>query len=62
MGYAFIGGGLGHGVGLSQTGSSLAQLGWTSILNFYHPGTQIQPLRDNITFGQIELPNNSNIK
>lgn len=52
-GYAFIGGGLGHGVGLSQTGSHrLAQLGWTSsrILNFYYPGTQIQPLGDNITF------------
>jgi SpoIID/LytB domain protein len=44
-GYAFVGGGLGHGVGLSQTGAySLAKLGWTSdrILNFYYPGTQIQ--------------------
>lgn len=52
-GYAFIGGGLGHGVGLSQTGSHrLAELGWSSsrILNFYYPGTQIQSLSDNITF------------
>ena len=44
-GYAFVGGGLGHGVGLSQTGAySLAKLGWSSdrILNFYYPGTQVQ--------------------
>ncbi|WP_442944764.1 SpoIID/LytB domain-containing protein [Nostoc sp.] len=46
-GYAFIGGGLGHGVGLSQTGAqNLAKLGWSSpkILQFYYPGTQIQIL------------------
>lgn len=46
-GYAFVGGGLGHGVGLSQTGcQGLAKLGWSSsrILNFYYPGTQIQQL------------------
>ncbi|MBV9389243.1 MAG: SpoIID/LytB domain-containing protein [Chroococcidiopsidaceae cyanobacterium CP_BM_ER_R8_30] len=46
-GYAFVGGGLGHGVGLSQTGcQELAKLGWSSsrILNFYYPGTQIQQL------------------
>jgi len=52
-GYAFVGGGLGHGVGLSQTGSQrLAKLGWSSsrILNFYYPSTQIQPLSDKITF------------
>lgn len=52
-GYAFVGGGFGHGVGLSQTGSQrLAKLGWSSarILNFYYPGTQIQPLSDRITF------------
>jgi len=45
QGYAFVGGGLGHGVGLSQTGASgLAKLGWRSdrILNFYYPGTQIR--------------------
>lgn len=52
-GYAFVGGGFGHGVGLSQTGSQrLAQLGWSSarILGFYYPGTQIQPLSDRISF------------
>lgn len=52
-GYAFVGGGFGHGVGLSQTGSQrLAKLGWSSerILNFYYPGTEIQPLSDRITF------------
>ena len=46
-GYAFIGGGLGHGVGMSQTGSyHLGKLGWSSdrILSFYYPGTQLQPL------------------
>ncbi|MFO5493284.1 MAG: SpoIID/LytB domain-containing protein [Cuspidothrix sp.] len=44
-GYAFIGGGLGHGVGLSQTGAqNLAKLGWSStkILQFYYPGTKIK--------------------
>ena len=44
-GYAFIGGGLGHGVGLSQTGAqNLAKLGWSTakILHFYYPGTQIK--------------------
>lgn len=52
-GYAFIGGGLGHGVGLSQTGAqNLAKIGWSSqkILHFYYPGTQIQPLNDKIKF------------
>ncbi len=47
-GYAFVGGGLGHGVGLSQIGAyGLAKLGWTSdrILDFYYPGTQIQQLK-----------------
>ncbi|MBG1266510.1 SpoIID/LytB domain-containing protein [Nostoc sp. WHI] len=50
-GYAFIGGGLGHGVGLSQTGAqNLAKLGWSSpkILQFYYPGTQIQVLSEEI--------------
>lgn len=48
--YQFIGGGFGHGVGLSQFGSyNLAKLGWTAekILQFYYPGTQVQPLKDN---------------
>ncbi len=47
-GYAFIGGGLGHGVGLSQTGAqNLAKLGWSStkILEFYYPGTKIKHSR-----------------
>lgn len=50
-GYAFIGGGLGHGVGLSQTGAqNLAKLGWSSpkILQFYYPGTQIKILEREI--------------
>jgi SpoIID/LytB domain protein len=50
-GYAFVGGGFGHGVGLSQTGAQrLAKLGWSShkILQFYYPGTQIQILNDTI--------------
>lgn len=46
-GYAFVGGGLGHGVGLSQTGAQkLAKLGWSNaqILQFYYPGTKLQSL------------------
>jgi SpoIID/LytB domain protein len=46
-GYAFIGGGFGHGVGFSQFGSyNLAKLGWSAkrILSFYYPGTKIQSL------------------
>jgi len=56
-GYAFVGGGYGHGVGLSQTGAyQLGNLGWSSqqILNFYYPGTQIQPLNDSISFWQAQ--------
>jgi SpoIID/LytB domain protein len=52
-GYAFIGGGLGHGVGLSQTGAqNLAKLGWSNpkILQFYYPGTQVKILSDEIKF------------
>ncbi|NES81469.1 MAG: SpoIID/LytB domain-containing protein, partial [Moorea sp. SIO2B7] len=51
--YAFIGGGFGHGVGLSQYGSyNLARLGWSArqILAFYYPGTRIQPLNESIVF------------
>ncbi len=54
-GYAFVGGGFGHGVGFSQYGShNLAKLGWSPqrILSFYYPGTQIQPLNDSIVFWQ----------
>ncbi|TAE61256.1 MAG: SpoIID/LytB domain-containing protein [Nostocales cyanobacterium] len=50
-GYAFIGGGLGHGVGLSQTGAqNLAKLGWSSekILQFYYPGTELKKLSEDI--------------
>lgn len=46
-GFAFVGGGFGHGVGLSQFGSyNLGRLGWSSdrILSFYFPGTQLQPM------------------
>ncbi len=46
-GYTFIGGGLGHGVGMSQTGSyKLARNGWAydRILNFYYTGAKIQKL------------------
>ncbi|WP_156800478.1 SpoIID/LytB domain-containing protein [Thalassoporum mexicanum] len=47
-GYKFTGGGLGHGVGMSQTGSyHLGDLGWSydRILNFYYTNVQLQPLR-----------------
>jgi SpoIID/LytB domain protein len=52
-GYAFVGGGFGHGVGFSQYGSyNLAKLGWSGekILSFYYPGVQIQPLSPSIVF------------
>lgn len=52
-GYAFVGGGFGHGVGMSQFGSyNLANLGWSAdkILSFYYPGTKIQPLNNSIVF------------
>jgi SpoIID/LytB domain protein len=52
-GYAFIGGGLGHGVGLSQTGAqNLARIGWSNsqILQFYYPGTEIQTLNRDLKF------------
>ena len=58
-GYAFVGGGLGHGVGMSQTGSyRLGRLGWTSgqILSFYYPGTQIQPISQALTFWRAPSP------
>ncbi len=52
-GYTFVGGGYGHGIGLSQIGSyKLADLGWSSsrILSFYYPGTQVQSLNNSIVF------------
>lgn len=45
--YRFVGGGFGHGVGLSQTGAmGLARQGWNydRILKFYYPQTQLEPL------------------
>ncbi len=54
-GYAFVGGGFGHGVGLSQYGShNLAKLGWSGeqILSFYFPETQIQPIDNSLVFWQ----------
>lgn len=53
--YVFTGGGLGHGVGLSQNGSyNLAKLGWSAeqILAFYYPETTIKPLDKSIVFWQ----------
>jgi SpoIID/LytB domain protein len=58
-GYRFVGGGLGHGVGMSQTGAyRLGKLGWTNdrILSFYYPGTQLQPLTPAITFWRTPEP------
>ncbi len=52
-GFTFVGGGLGHGVGMSQTGAyRLGKLGWSheQILSFYYPNTQLQPLNPTITF------------
>ena len=57
-GYAFIGGGFGHGVGLSQYGSyNLAKLGWSAkqILAFYYPNTEIKPLDETIVFWRDRL-------
>ncbi|MBE9140951.1 SpoIID/LytB domain-containing protein [Nodosilinea sp. LEGE 07088] len=53
VGYQFVGGGWGHGVGMSQTGSyRLGELGWAypRILQFYYPGTTLQPISDQLTF------------
>jgi SpoIID/LytB domain protein len=58
-GYSFIGGGFGHGVGLSQYGSyNLAKLGWSAeqILAFYYPQTTLKPLDDTIVFWQEDSP------
>src|SRR6478672_5052738 len=58
-GYAFVGGGFGHGVGLSQTGAyNLAKQGWTGaqILSFYYPGTQIQPIKESLVLWKNQTP------
>jgi len=52
-GYRFIGGGFGHGVGMSQTGAyNLGDLNWSAerILKFYYPGTELQPISDALVF------------
>jgi SpoIID/LytB domain protein len=57
-GYAFVGGGLGHGVGMSQTGAyNLGDLGWSSdrILSFYYPGSELQLLTNSITYWRDPL-------
>lgn len=57
-GYAFVGGGFGHGVGMSQTGAyHLGKLDWSNrqILSFYYPNTQLQPLTNAITFWRDPL-------
>jgi SpoIID/LytB domain protein len=57
-GYAFVGGGLGHGVGMSQTGAyNLGDLGWSSdrILSFYYPGSELQLLTNAITYWRDPL-------
>lgn len=58
-GYTFVGGGLGHGVGMSQTGAyKLGDLGLSNaqILSFYYPNTQLQPLNDAITYWREPSP------
>jgi SpoIID/LytB domain protein len=57
-GYVFIGGGFGHGVGLSQFGSyNLANLGWSAdkILAFYYPGTTLKLLDDSVVLWRDPL-------
>jgi SpoIID/LytB domain protein len=57
-GYRFVGGGWGHGVGLSQAGSyNLGNLGWSHgrILQFYYPGTTLQPISDALVFWRDPL-------
>lgn len=52
-GFRFVGGGFGHGVGMSQTGSyKLGEQGYShqQILEFYYPGTVLQPISESITF------------
>lgn len=52
-GFRFVGGGFGHGVGMSQTGAyNLGKQGYAypQILEFYYPGTELQPISENITF------------
>jgi SpoIID/LytB domain protein len=59
-GYSFIGGGLGHGVGMSQTGSyRLGKMGWSpeQMLAFYFPGTKLQTLKPELLLTEADLAN-----
>ena len=52
-GYRFIGGGFGHGVGMSQAGAyNLGKVGFSSeqILEFYYPGTELKPISESTIF------------
>ncbi|MEO1621392.1 MAG: SpoIID/LytB domain-containing protein, partial [Cyanobacteria bacterium J06632_3] len=56
-GFRFIGGGFGHGVGMSQAGAyNLGEKGYSAaqILSFYYPRTVLQPLNESITFWDAE--------
>lgn len=60
-GYRFVGGGFGHGVGLSQFGSySLANRGYSAqkILEFYYPQAEIKPLNGSIVWWQQDQNSN----
>jgi SpoIID/LytB domain protein len=57
-GYRFIGGGFGHGVGMSQAGAyNLGKQGYSSeqILEFYYPGTELQPISESTVFYDAEV-------
>ncbi len=56
-GYRFIGGGFGHGVGMSQAGAyNLGEKGYSSeqILEFYYPGTELKPISESTIFYQAK--------
>ena len=58
-GFSFVGGGLGHAVGLSQAGSyRLSDIGYSAeqILNFYYPGASLQPLTSSIVYWKDSQP------
>jgi SpoIID/LytB domain protein len=58
-GFTFVGGGLGHGVGLSQVGSyALSHMGWSApkILSFYYPATVLQPLSTKVSYWKEPSP------
>ncbi|MGB3298033.1 MAG: SpoIID/LytB domain-containing protein [Phormidesmis sp.] len=56
-GYRFVGGGFGHGVGMSQAGAyHLGEQGYSSkqILEFYYPGTELKPISESTIFYQAK--------